>query len=371
MHKIIVKRRYKDIFTRKINICLVVLFILTFLTLLIMFLSSKSHPNSDAKKPLYLSLENKVLSSAENKTDDLNSDTPNYNFTHTKYTQLPTITDVRVLNYKTNVVTTMNLDEYVALVILAEMPVSFNSEALKAQAIASRTLTVNLILSGSHKDADICTDYHHCQSFISYDDVVKLYGDAGKEAYKKAKNASLATSGIVMLYDGAPIKALFHAASPSATVSSEAVWGGKVDYLVSVPSVETAANTKDYISDYHFTKDEFLMLLTKAGYKSVTKYASKPLSEFVSQPVRNGAATVDYIMIGAEKITGNKFRSALSLRSADFTIGVDGNTVNITTQGYGHGVGMSQNGANILAKKGYNFYDILKYYYTGIYFGFV
>ncbi len=179
-------------------------------------------------------------------------------------------------------VETMKLESYVQGCVLGEMPLDFAPQAIMAQSVAVRTFTVRLIVCGTskHKNADVCTDSACCQSFADAD-TLKL----GSDRRKKLADAVKATEGIIMVYDGAPIEAVYHASSGEYTLNSEDVWGGKVEYLRSVPSPEGEAEMAGVL--------------------------------------------------------------------------------------YGHRVGMSQHGANLLAQEGYGYASILKYYYSGISFDLV
>lgn len=290
---------------------------------------------------------------------------------------LPAIDTVSVYNHESGEVFEIDLDEYTALTVLAEMPTSFEQEALRAQAVACRTLAVNLILSGSrvdkHSGAAICTDYQHCQSFTFKDAFIEKYGDAGKQAYEKAKDAADATSGIIAVYEGEPIMAVFHAQSGRTTAASEDVWGGKVDYLVPVPSVDGEDQSEQYYKTVTLTGDELIRRLAAKGYRSLNQYKGEALASWFGPLKLTPSGTVDSVHVGDEEIPGGTFRSAVGLRSQDYSYSLDdtAGTITLTSYGYGHGVGLSQTGANLLAKQGKNFYDILKYYYTGISFALV
>lgn len=210
-----------------------------------------------------------------------NSKEENAKMTENDAKIIPKCRSVKVL-FKNGRVEEMELEEYVKGCLLGEMPISFETQALMAQSIAIRTFTVRQSTLGKskHKNADVCTDSACCQSFLNPADK-----KISEDNMKKLCDAVNATRGIIMVYNGEPIEAVYHASSGEYTLSSEDVWGGRVEYLRSVPSPEGEAQL---------------------------------------------ASTL-----------------------------------------YGHRVGMSQQGANLLAKEGKRFTEILGYYYTGIGFDFL
>lgn len=284
------------------------------------------------------------------------------------------IKNVKVLMADTGEIREMPLDEYTACALVAEMPTSAGAEALKAQAVACRTLAVNLILNSDksvHGGADICSSPAHCQAFASEQEYTKKYGEAGAELFRKARNAATATKGIIMLYNMQPIVAAFHASSGEYTASSAEVWGGQLSYLVSVKTNENendALRSQVYDS-VSFSKSTFIEKLERAGIGGLSQYATSPFHEWVSGISRTASGRVDFIEIGGNAVSGNLIKNALGLRSSDFSLSYTDDTVTFITQGYGHGVGMSQLGAMTMASEGASFYEILEYYYPGISFG--
>ncbi len=268
------------------------------------------------------------------------------------------------------------LEEYVTACVAAEMPLAANAEALKAQAVACRTLAVNAILNNTkagHDGADICTNPAHCQSYLSKNEFIRKFGIASTEIYEKAENAASATKGIIMLYDAEPIIAVFHASSGEYTASSKEVWGGEVGYLSSVKTQETtnADLQSQVFGSKSFSKEKFISILVNNGYSDISECDSLSFHEFVSGLTRSSSGRVDFIEIGNNKISGSTMQKLLGLKSTDFSVSYTQDNITFTTKGYGHGVGMSQLGAMTMAENGNSFYDILKYYYTGISFGIV
>lgn len=271
---------------------------------------------------------------------------------------------VRVFIAGENRTESMPLDEYLVGVVSAEMPASFEYQALKAQAVAARTYALSKINSAvgaqSHSGADVCTDSAHCQAYICEADAKRNWGKNASKYYEKCKNAVLETSGEIMIYDSEPIKAVFHSSSSGRTENSEDVWGGEIPYLRSVqsPGEEACPSHK---SEVVKSLDEFKRII-------LSKYKVDFSKEIIGKCIRTEGGAVESLSIGGAAIKGTELRSVFSLKSACFDVSVDGDKVIFTVIGNGHGVGMSQYGANYLALHGYDYKQILKKYYTGISF---
>lgn len=255
----------------------------------------------------------------------------------------------------------LTMEEYLWGVVAAEMPVVFEEEALKAQACAARTYTVVRQASGKHMDADICADSTCCQAWVERSDALARWGLNAENYEEKVTRAVAGTDGLGILYGENPIQALFFSSAPGRTVDAVEVWGNPVDYLVSVSSPEG-----DEVPNYHTR-----VVLSAGEVKDLT-LASYPGADLTGDPsgwVRdirtNGGGTVSSLILGGITLTGGQVRSLFSLRSAAFTVAWDGANFTFSVTGYGHGVGMSQYGANALAKEGKSFRDILTWYYTG------
>lgn len=258
----------------------------------------------------------------------------------------------------------ISLREYLYGVVAAEMPASFEEEALKAQAVAARTETVKKTLfeSDIHKNADVCNDINHCQAYYDENDLEKKYGQEWiLKYYGKIKKSVDDTNGITAVYNDEPISAVFHSSSGGMTENSKDVWGGDMPYLVSVKSEGEEISPK-YYDEKNFTLSEFKEKIS--GIKK-TDFSSDN-SEWIESIKRNASGSVNEITICKNTFKGTQIRSAFGLRSANFEIEISENNVCFKTKGYGHGVGMSQYGADYMAKKGYNYEEILKKYYTGI-----
>lgn len=260
---------------------------------------------------------------------------------------------ITVLDSRSGEIFTVDFEEYVAGVLLSEMPTSFEIEALKAQAVACRTYAVYKSLGTSHDGgAQLCTSPAHCQAYISPASV-------SPERSEKAYEAVYGTKGEIMLFEGKPVLAVFHASSDKKTRSSQEVWGGNLSYLLSVETTEAFNPEMDITKKYYFSKTDF-----------ADKISVLPDSVGTVAIERNASGRVSSVIFPEKTISGADFVRIFSLRSQSFDISFDGDMVVITCGGYGHGVGMSQYGAQDMAQKGYTYRQILSHYYTGISFGF-
>ena len=261
-------------------------------------------------------------------------------------------------------VQTMALADYLWGVVAAEMPASFHAEALKAQTVAARTYCLYQ-LSGAaskHPDADVCTDSACCQAYLTRDQAAAGWkGDA--QRYGDKISAAVAdTDGLLALYHGQPIDALFFSSAAGRTVDATEVWGSAVPYLTGVTSPE-GEEVPGYNTTVTFPVETFKTTFLTAHADA--NFSGEPASWF-QNVVQNSAGGVATMTVGGVSVTGPELRRLYTLRSASFTVGADADTVTFQVTGYGHGVGMSQYGANALAGQGENFEGILKHYYTGI-----
>lgn len=265
---------------------------------------------------------------------------------------------VRVLDKTSDKITEMDVDEYIFGVVAAEMPASYCEEALKAQAVASYTYMLFRANERADLDYDVIADSSKDQAFITREKAREKWGDNYDRYCEKIEKAVLAVKGYVMVDDnGVPILAAYHNISSGRTESALTVWGKDYSYLQPVESVGdlTASN---YLSEKSFTADE---LLDKLGLPETDSSPSK----WISGIKTSESGTVTEISVCGKQFTGAKLRSALGLRSAVFTVSCSDGKFNFRVQGHGHGVGMSQFGANYLARQGYTFVEILSWYYTG------
>ena len=267
------------------------------------------------------------------------------------------------LQTKEGEVVELTMEEYLWGVVAAEMPASFEEEALKAQACAARTYTVIRQNSGSekHPDADICGDSTCCQAYIERSAAEARWGLNAGEYGEKIDRAVAATDGLGILYEGKPIQALFFSSAAGKTVDAVEVWGNSVDYLKSVDSPE-GDEVPNYRTQVVLGAEE-VRSLTLNAYPGAD--LSGDPSGWFGEASRNEGGGVISVPLGGVTLTGGQVRSLFSLRSACFTVAWDGSQFTFDVTGYGHGVGMSQYGANAMAKNGSSFRDILTWYYTG------
>ncbi len=271
---------------------------------------------------------------------------------HTTFFNSESAKSIIVKNTKTDAISKMELEEYIIGVVAAEMPASFEMEALKAQAIASRTYALYKI-DTSKKNYDVVTDVSN-QSFITKDEMkVKWQNDYDKY-YEKIKEAVLATKGMVLTYEGKIIEAYYFAMSNGYTEDVSLVFNEDLNYLQSVSSIYDNETLKNFSVTTKFTSKE---ICNKLNLNCET-------IRFTNIK-RSDTHRVNSLEVNGITFKGTVFRSKLGLRSTDFEIKVDGD-IFITTKGYGHGVGMSQYGANGMAKEGSDYEDILKYYYKNV-----
>jgi len=241
---------------------------------------------------------------------------------------------------------TLDLEDYVIGVVAGEMPALFEEEALKAQAIASRTYAINYLKSNSSISGTI-----NNQVYATQEEMKNKWKENYDKYYNKIKNAVEATKGQIMYYNNEPIKAYYYSMSNGYTESSLNVFNEQNDYLNIIESPFDKDNSYEQV----FQKEVFCQKLDIS-------------CEFIelTNIKKDKSNRIETISINNKNFTGIEVRQKLSLRSTDFTIIEDNNIVKITTKGYGHGVGMSQHGANNMAKQGYKYEEILKYYYQNI-----
>lgn len=243
----------------------------------------------------------------------------------------------------------LNMTDYLIGVVSSEMPASFNLEALKAQSVLARTYALKAKQTGKK-----LTDTVSTQSYIDIDQMKNKWGNSFNTYYNKIKNAVENTNGEYLSYNGNYIEALYHSTNNGKTESSLDVFGNYYPYLISVSS-EYDKNASSYLRTINMPLDTISnklgLSLNNDSVISILSYTD--------------GGNIKEININGNNFSGKKVRELLSLRSADFDISISDNNANITTRGYGHGVGMSQYGANGMANAGYSYKDILSHYYPG------
>ena len=259
--------------------------------------------------------------------------------------------DVTIKDADSSEETTLNLEEYIVGVVAGEMPASFAEEALKAQAIAARSYALSKINSAT-TSYDLVTDITN-QVYITPEQMQEKWGSDYEYYYNRVKKAVEDTKNLVMEYEGEIISAYYFAMSNGYTEDVSLVFGENRDYLVSVDSTWDEG-VKNFTTTTTFSKQDFC-----------TKLNIDCTNIVIGDIVRSETNRVNTITINDQEFKGTTFRTLLGLRSTDFTIDIS-DDVKITTKGYGHGVGMSQYGANAMAKNGSNYEEILHHYYKDV-----
>lgn len=259
----------------------------------------------------------------------------------------------------------MTLERYLTGVVRGEMPASFEMEALRAQAAAERSYVYYQLTAGrkdAHPDADFCTDHTCCSAYLSETAAREKWGGDFAPWNTRVEQAVSDTDGQVVLYNGRPILAVFHSSSAGRTAAAGDVWSGDLPYLVSVDSPEGEETVPNYYSTVTFTAAEAKEKLLAAHPE--LKLSGTP-DRWFGAAAENGSGRVETVSVGGTDIEGTELRRIFGLRSACFTVAADSESVTFRVTGYGHGVGMSQYGANQLAREGKTWQEILEWYYTG------
>lgn len=276
---------------------------------------------------------------------------------------------IKIYNKKTEKVEEIGFEDYVLGVVASEMPAAFHEEALKAQAVAARTYALSRLEKfkdghPNHKQAALCTDVH-CQAWMSKDELVEAHGEKWLEDYG-GKMASImkATEGQILTYEDQLVgEPLFHSTSGGKTEDCEAVFASSHPYLKSVDSPLEEAAPK-YQGSVEMSLEEFIKKIKVSHPKAdLTK---ENIKDKVRIAESSDSGRINKVLIDTETVAGSKFREMFGLNSTNFKIVLRGEDIEIETLGYGHGVGMSQWGANGMAKEGKDYKEILKHYYTGV-----
>ena len=278
----------------------------------------------------------------------VNIEYDNTDNTNTYNTTNSSVSEITVYRSNGSVIN-LNMTDYLIGVVSSEMPASFNLEALKAQSVLARTYALKTKQTGKK-----LTDTVSTQSYIDIDQMKNKWGNSFNTYYNKIKNAVENTNGEYLSYNGNYIEALYHSTNNGKTESSLDVFGNYYPYLISVSS-EYDKNASSYLRTINMPLDT---ISNKLGLSLNSDSVISILSY-------TDGGNIKEININGNNFSGKKVRELLGLRSADFDISISDNNANITTRGYGHGVGMSQYGANGMANAGYGYKDILSHYYPG------
>ncbi|MEG1633668.1 MAG: stage II sporulation protein D [Oscillospiraceae bacterium] len=258
---------------------------------------------------------------------------------------------------------TVSMAEWLPGVVAGEMPALFEEEALKAQAVAARTYIISRKRLGTsaHPEADVCDNPDCCKAHTSSENLRLKWGDNYESCMQKINAAVSATDGEYLSYGGEAIQALFHSSSPGRTEDSGALWAA-LPYLVSVDSPETAEDVPNFVTEVAVSVTDFASTLRAAGY---SPDLSATPDKWVGKLEEDGGGRVAVAPIGGTEFTGAELRRIFALRSAAFTLEYINGEFLFTVTGFGHGVGMSQYGANVMAKNGADYAEILARYYPG------
>lgn len=332
--------------------------------------SMKYVPNIDTRIPYIVHYDNEekiddniIVNSDVNETKEnvnnsqnisksveksVNTEHANTDNTSINSTTNSSVSEITVYRSNGSVIN-LNMTDYLIGVVSSEMPASFNLEALKAQSVLARTYALKAKQTGKK-----LTDTVSTQSYIDIDQMKNKWGNSFNTYYNKIKNAVENTNGEYLSYNGNYIEALYHSTNNGKTESSLDVFGNYYPYLISVSS-EYDKNASSYLRTINMPLDAISnklgLSLNNDSVISILSYTD--------------GGNIKEININGNNFSGKKVRELLNLRSADFDISISDNNTNITTRGYGHGVGMSQYGANGMANAGYSYKDILSHYYPG------
>lgn len=264
---------------------------------------------------------------------------------------------VEVMRTASETVENVPLESYVVGVVASEMPANFEPEALKAQALAARTFTANKLIHESTSENYDVTDTVSDQVFKNEAELKQQWGADYTENINKIKEAVQATSGEIITYEGTPINAAFFSTSNGHTENSEDYWENELPYLRSVESPWDEEASPVFLDQQTFT------------FTQVEDALNIDLPE--NSSISMETTTTDSGRVGQLELEGNTFsgkeiRTIFGLSSSDFVIEQNNNHLTFTTEGNGHGVGMSQYGANGMAKEGTGYQDIIHHYYTDV-----
>ena len=271
---------------------------------------------------------------------------------------------IQLLHHKTNEVEPIELDSYLYGVVSAEMPADYEIEALKAQAVVARTYTIYKIQNKKHENADICDDSTCCQAWISKDDRLARWEEEKRESnWQKIEQCVNDTTGKIITYQDQPINAFFHANSGGKTELPVNVWGGTGFPYLQVVETVGEDGYQQYASDVVLSQEELLEKL-KTKYEDIQIDFNK--EEEIKILDYTDSNRVKTIRLGNHEISGVEARTMFGLKSTNFEMIKEEDKIKFTVKGYGHGVGMSQTGADSMAKQGSNYEEIIHHFYNEV-----
>ncbi len=270
---------------------------------------------------------------------------------------------ISVMSSSTGETEIIKLREYVIGALAAEMSPLYHTQALKAQAVACYTYAKRQreqnekTISSFFSKADITDDPATHQGYINEKQRKEKWGENFEEYESKTEAAVDEVFGIYLEYDGETALAAYHAISAGNTQSAKSMWGSEYPYLSSVAS-DGDKLSPDYISQKTFTADEFRKLAKECGVK-----LEGESEEWLGEITKNDDGYTSFVRLGTTDVEAEDIRNAFSLRSMCFDVEFDGENFVFTCKGYGHGVGMSQYGADYMARQGFSWQEILQHYY--------
>lgn len=273
-----------------------------------------------------------------------------------------------VLNHKTGSIMELSESDYVKGVVAAEMPASFEPEALKAQAVAAHTIALRRYFeemkhpNPSLGGATLSTDPASFQAYASVEELKETYQDGFDEAWHKISAAVDEVFDTVITYEEEPILAAYHSLSGGTTEAAVSVWGTDLPYLQAADSVSDESQP-NYLSEVRVSVEEAREILQKSFPDA--ELSSEP-EEWIQIQTRTASGMVESVTVGGKETTGLPLRSLFGLKSANFEVKQEDSELVFTVKGYGHGVGMSQYGANALAQQGKSYDEILTHYYAKV-----
>ena len=271
---------------------------------------------------------------------------------------------IKLLHKKTGVVEEVELDEYLCNVVSAEMPADYEKEALKAQAIVARTYTVYKIENKKHEDSDICDDSTCCQAWISKEDRLAKWEEEKRDSnWKKIQEVVNDTKGKIITYNNEPINAFFHSNSGGTTEIPVNVWGGTGYPYLQVVQTAGEDGYNQYASEVELTNEELINKLKEKYSDIQIDFNNGEEIKILEYTDSNRVRTIKF---GNHQISGVEARSILGLKSTNFEVIREEGKIKFSVKGYGHGVGMSQTGADAMAKEGKNYEEIIKHFYIGV-----
>ncbi len=263
---------------------------------------------------------------------------------------------VKVLISEQNKTVTLSVEDYLFGVVAGEIPALYEKETLKAQTVCAYTFLKWRARENADKEYDITDNYKVDQCYISKEAALKKWGNKASEYEEKIKSAISEVKGQALTYNGEIILSVYHSLSGGTTESAKNVWGKDYPYLQPAASVGDKLAT-NYITTFAATEDQIESKLSV----SLPEGLKGSFSDFK----RTESGYVKSLKVSKKEFKGSEIREAFGLKSTNFTVSLKDNIFTFTVYGYGHGVGLSQNGANYMAKQGSNYKEILQHYYKG------